>query len=156
MPNNIIMADAKGGDALFELIGEETFSLPELTGDDVDNYTTGINISNTNYAWLFFIVTCDTPILTNTEWGMTTQLSGRYTIKSLSTGCSLSAYQKGVATLNVNELVSTTQTSPLGYGVYIPNNIDTVQVKRKCNSSALPKIRAGNYTVKAYGLKSLG
>lgn len=156
MPNNIIMADHKGGDALFELIGEETFSRPELTGDDGDSYTTGINISNTNYAWLFFIVTCDTPILTNTEWGMTTQLGGRYTSKSHSGGYSLSTFQKGVATLNVNELVSNEQASPLGYGVYIPNNIDTVQVVRKGNSSALPKIRAGNYTVKAYGLKSLG
>lgn len=143
-----------GGGPQWELIGETTIALTEYTdATTAENTDTGINIKNTDWAYGIVFITCDSPITTSTEWGMTVELFGRYTSTS-SLLITQAAQQKGSATLSKAAMVA----GGLGtnsYGVYLNNNTDNVVIARKCHSTGCPKIRGGNYTVKAYGLKSL-
>lgn len=143
------------GGMKWDLIGEEIFeNVSEYTNTTTkERLITNINISNTDYAWILVIVTCDTPILTSSEWGMTMALGGRYTTNSAyNSGCS--TMQKGVSTIKFSDMVSAT-TSAAAYGVTIPNNTSNVVLDRLCHATGCPKIRGGNYTVRAYGLKAL-
>ena len=139
----------------FTLIGTKVFqNVAEWTDtSNADEMDTEINIKNTDYAWGYIVVTCDSEITTTSEWGMTTCTFGRYTSNGnmYATG---NIMQKGVATLSESQMVSNT-TSPSGYGVLIKNNVSTVIISRKCHATSCPKIRAGNYTVKVYALTSL-
>ena len=143
------------GGMKWDFIGEEIFeNVSEWTSTTTaDTITTSINISNTDYAWILVIVTFDTPLLTSNEWGITIGLGGRYTSNSAYySGCSI--MQKGVSTIKFSDMVSAT-TGASAYGVTILNNSLTVSLSRKCHGTGCPKIRGGNYTVKAYGMKSL-
>lgn len=143
-----------GGTATFELIGTYVFqNVAEYTNTSTsEEMDTDISVLNTDYAWGYVVITCDTPITTSNEWGMTVAFWGRYT----SNGCisrASSAMQKGSATLSYAAMVSNSTGSDI-YGVGILNNKSggLITITRKCHSSACPKIRGGNYTVKVYGM----
>lgn len=156
MPNNIIMADAKGGDALFELIGEKTIALGDYTDTTTFEYIdTDINISNTDYAWGIVIITCDTPVVGSNDWGATFALWGRFTVNS-NMNTDGGSMQRGTSTLSYSDLRSNSGQSTGSYGVRLVSNKPNVVIQRKCHSTACPLCRAGNYTIKAYGLKSFG
>lgn len=115
-----------------------------------DEMDTGINISNTDYAWGYIVTTCDSAIEGANDWGMTVSLWGRYT----SNGAIMSDYhamQRGCATLSKASMTSAANSSA-AYGVRVMNNKNTVIIGRKCHATACPKCRAGNYTVKVYGM----
>lgn len=138
----------------WELIGETTIALAEYTDTTTSEIIdTGINIKDTDWAYGIVYITCDSPITTSTEWGMTVEMFQRYTSNgNLMT--SVPCQQKGSATLSKAAMV----TSGMGtssYGVSISNNTANVVIGRKCLGTACPKVRAGNYTVKVYGLKSI-
>lgn len=143
-----------GGGPQLELIGTKTIALPEYTSTStIEETDTGINISNTDYAWFLTVITCDTAITTTSEWGMSIGFGGRYTSNG-SYYAYTSGGQKGSATLSESAMV----TSSIGwsaYGVWILTNKNSIWIARKCHATACPKCRAGNYTVKVYGLKSL-
>ena len=143
-----------GGGPQWELIGAKTIALPEYTSTTTAEETdTGINIQSTDWAYGIIIITCDSPITTSTEWGMTVTIFTRYTSNSALMN-SQAVQQKGSATLSKAAMVN----SGLGinsYGVCILNNKTSVWISRKCHASGCPKCRAGNYTVAVYGLKSL-
>lgn len=135
------------------LIGTKVFeNVPEYT--DTENWDTDrdteINIKNTDYAVILTVITCDSPITTSTEWGNTIALGGRYTSNSnYFNGVNTS--QKGSSTLSKSAMVNGT-VSWNAYGVTLYNNTDTIKFSRKCHGTGCPKIRAGNYTVKVYGM----
>ena len=139
----------------FELIGEKMLTLAEYTSTSaVEETATQINISNTDYAFGYVVITCDAAILDNYEWGMTFQSWGR-----LATGAILAngtaVQQEGLATLSKAQQTKNARAST-AYGVYIKNNVNDVILCRKChNESVMSKCRAGTYTVKVYGMKSL-
>lgn len=143
-----------GGGPQWELIGTKTIALQEYTSTTTEEQTdTQINISNTDYAWLLTVITCDTAITTTSEWGMSIGFGGRYTSNgnyyNYGTGG-----QKGSATLSKSAMVQGS-TGWGSYGVWVLNNKSSIQISRKCHATACPKCRAGNYTVAVYGLKSL-
>lgn len=140
---------------MFDLIGETTIALGDYT-DTTTNATidTGINISNTDYAWGIVIITCDTPVVGANDWGATFVTWGRFTANtSLSTGAAI--MQRGTSTTSYADLTSNSGQGAAMYGVTILNNTSNVIMSRKCHGTACPLCRAGNYTVKVYGLKSL-
>lgn len=143
-----------GSGPQWELIGETTIALAEYTdtttGESID---TGINIKDTDWAYGIVYITCDSPITTSTEWGMTVEMFQRYTSNG-SLMFSLACQQKGSATLSKSVMVNSGMGTN-GFGVTLANNTSTVVIGRKCHGTACPKIRAGNYTVAVYGLKSL-
>lgn len=133
-----------------ELIGTWTGYLAEYTNTSTAEVTdTGINIKNTNYAFGLAVITCDSAITTTTEWGMSVVPFTRYySNKNLLSG--YSAQIKGVSSLNQSDMISNGFSST--YGVYYSSNQSTFKFTRKAHGTACPKIRAGNYTVKVYGL----
>lgn len=139
----------------FELIGTKVFeNVAEYTDTSTsENMDTEININNTDYAWGYVVVTCDTPITTSNEWGMSIMFWGRYTSNNNLYSCG-SAMQKGSATFSRAAMVTSTLGSA-SYGVGLNNNTSSVIITRKCHGTACPKIRAGNYTVKVYGMTAL-
>lgn len=142
------------------LIGESTHNLPEYTDTANSEATTdtNINVQNTDYCWFLVVVTCDTPIETSTEWGMTIAMLGATTTGLIYAPSSLCWYwQKGTATLSRAALSATVQYNGNNIGVYFQpsNNQSTVKFSRRANTAYCPKMRAGNYTVKVYGLSSL-
>lgn len=143
-----------GSGPQWELIGETTIALAEYTdtttGESID---TGINIKDTDWAYGIVYITCDSPITTSTEWGMTVVMFGRYTSNS-NLISSQACQQKGSATLSKAAMV-TSALATNSYGVYVPSNTGNVVIVRKCHGTVCPKCRAGNYTVAVYGLKSL-
>lgn len=145
-----------GGQSNFVLIGTKVFSnVPEYTNASAWDTTrdTEIDIKNTDYAWGYVIITCDSPITTSTEWGMTVCLWGRYKSNgSIYRGTNL--MQKGSSTLSEAAVVSNV-TDANSYGVSIPTNAATVKLDRKCHATGCPKIRAGTYTVKVYGMTGI-
>jgi hypothetical protein len=144
-----------GGLDMFDLIGEATIALGDYTNTTTAEVTdTGINISNTDYVWGFVIVTCDTPVVGANDWGATFNSWGRYTINAnMSNGISI--MQRGTSTASFADLTSTSGQGAESYGIKVENNRSTVMISRKCHATACPLCRAGNYTVKVYGLKSL-
>lgn len=147
-------AGGGGGASNFTLIGETVLeNLSEWTDtSNADQIDTGINISNTDYAWGIVVVTCDSPITTADEWGMTVVLFGRYLITGNLQGAQY-LQQRGSSTLSYQAMVNLTQWTN-NIGVYAVANKPNVVLERKC-SSVIPKIRSGNYTVKVYALTSL-
>ena len=144
-----------GGSSAFTLIASAVFeNLSEYTDTStVETIETNINIKNTSYAWGVVVITCDSAITTSNEWGMTVSLFGRYT--SNGNICKLnSSMQKGSASLTLSGMVANTVDSG-SYGVWINGNSATLSFNRKAHGTACPKVRAGNYTVKVYGLSSL-
>lgn len=143
-----------GGTSNFTLIGETVLeNLSEWTDTaNADQIDTGINISNTDYAWGIIVVTCDSPITTSDEWGMSFMLFGRY-LTSGNVYNPQYLQQKGSSTLSREAMVGSAAWAN-NYGVYAVANKPNVLLERKC-SSAIPKIRSGNYTVKVYALTSL-
>lgn len=150
-----LMAAIGGGLDMFDLIGEATFALGDYTNTTTAEETdTGINISNTDYAWGIAIITCDTPVVGANDWGATFANWGRYNSNSaLYAGESI--MQRGTATLSYSDLQGVSGQSATSYGVRIANNKLNVVIRRACHGTACPLCRAGNYTVKVYGLKSL-
>ena len=136
----------------FTLIGTKVITNLEEYTDTATTETldTEIDISNTDYAWGYIVVTCDSAITTSTEWGMSVCLWGRYTSNSAIMGLTCQQ-QKGSATLSKAAMVSASFNTS-AYGVWQPANTNTVQICRKAHGTACPKIRAGNYTVKVYGM----
>ena len=159
-PVSYILGKQAGGGAVpvnkpeFELIGTKTMALEEYTDTSTaQEIDTEINISNTDCAYGLVIITCDSAITTSTEWGMTVQNFGRYTTNGyLTNGAALQ--QKGTSTLSYAAMTNSTVMQN-AYGVYVLYNTSTIKIARKCHATAMPKIRAGNYTITAYGLKSL-
>ena len=143
-----------GSSGNLELIGETTIALEEWTDTvNADNVDTGINIASTDYAWILVFVTCDSAITTSNEWGMTATVLGRYT--SNRAACATSAgQQKGSSTLSFSAMTTNTMSGN-SYGVWILNNAVNIGIARKAHGSACPKIRGGNYTIKAYGVTSI-
>jgi hypothetical protein len=142
------------------LIGQSTHNLPEYTDTTAAEATTdtGINVQNTNFCWLLVVVICDTPIETSTEWGMTVAMLGTTTTGLIYAPSALNTYwEKGSATLSRSALATTVQYNGNNIGLFFQpsNNSATVKFSRKANSGYCPKLRAGNYTVKVYGLSSL-
>ena len=143
------------GDSLFELIGTKVFSnVAEYSDTSTwEAMDTEINIHDTDYAWGYIVVTCDSAITTNAEWGMTVAFWGRYTSNGAvySGG---SAMQKGSATLS-RAAMATSAVGSASYGIGLKNNENTIVIQRKCHAWGCPKIRGGNYTVKVYGMKAM-
>lgn len=143
-----------GGGPQWELIGTKTIALQEYTSTTTAEETdTQIDISNTDYAWFLTVITCDTAITTTSEWGMTIGFGGRYTSNGAYYNYGAGG-QKGSATLSKSAMV-TPSLNWSAYGVWVLNNKSSIQISRKCHATVCPKCRAGNYTVKVYGLKSL-
>lgn len=143
-----------GSGPQWDLIGTYTHEFAEYTDTtNIETTDTEINISNTDYAWGMVVITCDSAITTTTEWGMTFAIFGRYTSNS-SVFSTAALQQRGSSTLSKAAMVSAT-FSQNAYGVWINNNTSTIVISRKCHGTGCPKIRAGIYTVKIYGLKSL-
>ena len=139
----------------WDLIGQKTVALTEYTNTSAaETITTDINIKNTDYAYILVVITCDTPIETTTEWGMTVALKGRYTTNGNVAGTGSNLWEKGSATLSFAALANNLGDQG-SYGVSVNYNTAVVSFNRKCHATGCPKCRAGNYTVKAYGLKSL-
>ena len=152
---DVIAAIPSGGSGpQWELIGQKTYEFQEYTDTSTWQVTdTGIAINGTDYAWIITVITCDSAITTNTEWGMTIAFGGRYKSNG-SYQHVATMQQKGSATLSFAAMV--THTLGLGaYGVSVNNNTNNIIFARKCHATGCPKIRAGNYIVKVYGLKSL-
>lgn len=143
-----------GGGPQWELIGTYSKYLAEYTDTSSWEQTnTGIDIVNTDFAFIMIVVTCDAAITTTTEWGMSIIFGGRFTSNgNFSTGMSIQ--QRGSATLSKAAMVNNSMAAT-AYGLTVPNNASTVIIQRKAQSSYSPKFRAGTYTVKVYGLKSL-
>lgn len=140
---------------MFDLIGETTIALDDYTNTTTSEATdTGINISNTDYAWGIAIITCDTPVVNGTDWGASLAIWGRYTNKkAIMSGATI--MQRGTSTVSFANLTSNSGAGASAYGVSLVNNTSNVVISRKCHGTACPLCRAGNYTVKVYGLKSL-
>ena len=138
----------------FTLIGEKTITLAEYTNTSAEEETdTQINISNTDYLFGVVIVTCDSAITTSTEWGMSITSFNRYKSNGnvyFDAGSNIQT--KGTAILSLSQTSAILNNG--AYGVYFTNNTTTIKIKRKANASGMPKIRAGNYTVKVYGLSA--
>lgn len=146
---------AGGGDSVLELIGETTIPLAAWTDTaNYDNVDTGINISNTDYAWGIVIITCDTPVIGANDWGATFANWGRYT-SNANLNIGISMIQRGTSTASFSELTGANTTNGTSYGVAVQGNKPNVIISRKCHATACPLCRAGNYTVKVYGLKRL-
>lgn len=139
---------------MFDLIGEANIALGDYTNTTTaENTDTGINISNTDYAWGIAIITCDTPIVGTNDWGATFTVWGRFPSNKAISG--LSIMQRETSTASFADLTSNSGQGAESYGVHILTNKPNVVISRKCHATACPLCRAGNYTVRVYGLKSL-
>ena len=153
-----IIVNVAGGNKVssFTLIGTKIFeNVAEYTDTtNAESMDTGINIKNTDYAWGYVVITCDTPITTTSEWGMSVCSWGRYTTNNALMSLQ-SSMLKGADTFSKASMVSSTAGSA-SYGVGILNNTSNVVLSRKCHGTGCPKIRGGNYTVKVYGMVDTG
>lgn len=139
----------------FELIGQWTGYLAEYTNTSTAETTdTGINIKNTDYAWILTVITCDGTYTNNNDWGgLAIAWGGRYTSNgNYYTGTTVG--QRRTQSLTLAGMVDGSQVYS-SYGVFINGNQANIQLGRKAHATACPKLMAGNYTVKAYGLTSL-
>lgn len=139
----------------FELIGEWTGYLSEYTGTSTAEQTdTGINITNTTYAWIIIVTTCDGTYTNNNDWGgLAITIGGRYKSNGKYYNGQTDG-QRRTQSLTLAGMVDSTQTYGT-FGVFYNNNSDNLILCRKAHGSACPKLMAGNYTVKAYGIVSL-
>lgn len=140
---------------MFDLIGEATIALGDYTDTtNTETIDTGININNTDYVWGIAIITCDTPVVGANDWGATFAAWGRYT-SNANINVGMNIMQRGTSTLSFADLTNNSAQSASSFGVSITSNKPNVIIQRKCHATACPLCRAGNYTVKVYGLKSL-
>lgn len=133
-------------------IGQTTIALTEYTDTTQENTDTQINISSTDYAWILVFIVCDSAIDTSSEWGMTAQICSRRTNGKISAFHAMQQF--GYAALS-GAAIAGNPSSVNNYGVWVQNDSSTVVFARKCHASNCPKIRAGNYTVKVYGLTGI-
>lgn len=147
-----IQAIPSGGGGNFELIGTKVFSnLSEYTDTaTAETLDTEINISNTDYAWGYVTITCDSAIESSNEWGMTVALFGRYTTGPI---IAFNYQQKGSSTLSKAAMVAHALNA--GQGVNVKTAVAKIIITRKGHASNLTKCRAGNYTVKVYGMTAI-
>lgn len=137
------------------LIDTWSQTLQEFTSTTGELIDTGITVAGLgDYAFIIAVITCDTAILSSTEWGMTVHLCGRRTGTGRLYPASGAIQENGFATLSYAAMTSSSYNAA-AYGVYISDNKATVQFVRKCDSSHVTKIRGGKYTVKLYGLSAL-
>lgn len=139
----------------FELIGQWTGYLSEYTNTSTAETTdTGIDITNATYAWILTVITCDGTYTNNNDWGgLAINLSGRYKSNGkFYNGATLG--QKRTQSLTLAGMVDAS-ISYSSYGVYLSSNTANITLNRKAHGSACPKLMAGNYTVKVYGLTTL-
>ncbi len=152
------LADGYGGGGsgpAFELIGEWTGYLPEYTNTSTTETTdTGIDIKNANYAWILIVITCDGTYTNNNDWGgLAITFGGRYKSNGNYFGGSTIG-QRRTPTLTFADMGDNSQTYS-SYGVFLNANVSNIVLGRKAHGTACPKLMAGNYTVKAYGLTAL-
>lgn len=150
------LPDIGGGGAQWELIGTDTRELEEYTNTSTaQTITTGIRINaSVDYAFILVIITCDTPVTTDTEWGTSVAVCGRFKSSyNIVATVDQVVQTKGSAELSLSAIPSNTFHG--AYGVTLANNTSQIAIVRKANSSIVPKIRGGTYTVKAYGLKNV-
>ena len=145
-----------GGGAQWELIGTKTLELEEYTNTSTaQTISTDIRINaSVDYAFILVIITCDTPVTTDTEWGTSVAICGRFKSSyNISATSDQVVQTKGTAELSLSAIPSNTFHG--AYGVTLANNYSQISIIRKANGSVVPKIRGGTYTVKAYGLKNV-
>lgn len=143
-----------GGQPAWELIDTFETTLTEYTGTTADQVDTDISIEDLgDYAFLLFVISCDSAVESSMEWGMSVILSGRYNTNGRLNVVG-EAQQIGFSSLSLAAMASSTSNSSI-YGVYMVGNKATIYFIRKCDSSHVTKIRAGKYTLKVYGLASL-
>lgn len=139
----------------FELIGQWTGYLSEYTNTStVEATDTGIDITNTTYAWILAVITCDGTYTNDNDWGgLAIALGGRYSRNGkYFSGSTLG--QRRTQSLTLAGMVDASQ-SYNSYGVFLNSNTANLILGRKAHGTACPKLMAGNYTVKAYGLTTL-
>lgn len=148
-----------GGQSNFTLIGTKVFSnRSEYTSTTAEELDTQIVISNTDYAFGYVVITCDTQPQSSTDWGMSVCLFGRSSVggdasrKNVSAGTAFQ--QRGSSTLSRVALVAN-ENNTSSYGVYLKHNVETIVIIRKAYTSTITKMPAGNYTVKVYGMTAL-
>ncbi len=152
------LADGYGGGGsglTFEFIGEWTGYLPEYTNTStVETTDTGIDIISTDYAWILTVITCDGTYTNNNDWGgLAINLSGRYKSNGKVYAIATSG-QRRTQSLTLAGMVDASQLYS-SYGVFLNSNQANIQLGRKAHATGCPKLMAGNYTVKAYGLTAL-
>lgn len=157
-PVSYLLGKQAGGGAVpvnkpeFELIGTKTMALEEYTDTSTaQEIDTEINIKDTDWAWGLVIITCDSAITTSTEWGMTISTFGRH-VNGNVVGETSPLQQKGVSTLSYAAVA--VNMTVVASGVTVRSGTSTIVIRRQA-STVFSKIRAGNYTVSVYGLKSL-
>lgn len=137
------------GGGKFELIGQWTQNLEAYTNTDTaEEIDTQINISNTDYAWGYITVICDTPITIRTEWGATFCMFGRNQFRNLNAQYFL---QKGCSTLSYSALNDSSSLN-IGQGAYIKSGTGNIILCRRAHATNFTYVRGGNYTVSAYGM----
>jgi hypothetical protein len=139
----------------FEMIGQWTGYLPEYTNTStVETTDTGIDITSTDYACILTVITCDGTYTNNNDWGgLAINLSGRYKNNGKLYALATLA-QRRTQSLTLAGMVDGSQ-SYSSYGVFLSSNVANIQLGRKAHATSCPKLMAGNYTVKAYGLTAL-
>lgn len=136
----------------FTLIGQSTHVLQEYESTTAEVIDTGIDIKNTDYVFLLVIITCDGVKTNAQDWGgLSIYTATRYTNTK-------NVYVIGSVGFRNNTLSLDSMTDGLittTYGVYGITNVATVRFQRKAHATACPKIMAGTYNVKVYGIDSL-
>ena len=153
-----VAGTASGGSSSgvqFELVGQSRHVLSEYTDTSTPEVTdTGINIKNTDYAYFLTVITCDGTKTNDADWGgLTIAIGSRYTTNGAYSNAT-SLWSKNGVSLLFSDMVRG-NTNQGAYGVVVQTNTSTIKFLRKAHASACPKIMAGTYTVKVYGLDSL-
>lgn len=141
-------------DAMWAKVAETRIYLDEYTDTSAweGRIDTGINISSQRYTFMLIIITCDSEITTNTEWGMTAMFCTRVTSNG-NVNRSSNLQLKGSQVLKQSGVKGNVVSND--YGVVVDHNTGTLTFNRKAHSD-IPKIRSGNYTIAVYGLQNIG
>ena len=128
--------------------GKYVYDLQITYGD------TGIYIKNSNYALILAVITCNGTKTNASDWGgISICIGTRYA----SNGNFITAGQANAQmrdyTLFWSEMTDNGFSSNVG--VYSTTNQSTFKFLRKAHASSCPKVMAGTYTVKVYGLTAL-
>lgn len=139
----------------FELIGQSTHTLSAYTNtSEAEIIDTGIDIKNTNYAYILTVITCDGTKTNDNDWGgLTITIGSRYTSNSAYYG-GANLWSKNGVSLLFSDMVRT-NANIYAYGVVVTTNTDTIQFRRKAHATVCPELMAGTYTVKVYGITAL-
>lgn len=136
----------------FDLIGQATLTLPEYTNTStVENNNTRINIKNTDYTHILTVVTCDGTKTNAKDWGGLTVCLGSRNLNG--TYYNIGSIQSRDNTLSFSNMTNGVYNK--NYGCYLQNASNTIQLNRKAHATECPKLMAGAYTVKVYGITAL-